>query len=97
MLFSKLFRRLLLIVFVVGFTGCLFWQVWLDVIYSTQMPKSPQPESGRIYEISVNHGTIVHIRREELARATFVFEKLLWIEFACLAGIGVLRVYYREP
>jgi len=60
------------------------------------MPRSPQRESGRIYEISVNHGTIVYVSKKELAHATFVLDRLLWFELACFAGLMTIRVHYKD-
>ena len=49
---------------------------YVDSEYAYNMPESPQPASGRIYRIMVNHGSIVYVNKRELARAHFVFHDL---------------------
>jgi hypothetical protein len=58
--------------------------VYIDVHYSAVMPGSPQPSTGRIYRMVVNHGYVVYVNKRELEWADF-FEKLTDI-----CGVGAL-------
>ena len=58
--------------------------VYEEISYSTSMPTSPQPETGRVKANSVNHGFIVYVTEAELRRAhlirdlLFLFRYLVW-------------------
>ncbi|HXH51509.1 MAG TPA: hypothetical protein VNM47_19390 [Terriglobia bacterium] len=50
--------------------------IYFDVHYAYTMPQAPQPQTGRIYPISVLHGSRVYVNKQELAHANFVFHEL---------------------
>jgi hypothetical protein len=53
----------------------------------------PQPETARIHRIRVNHGDVRYVTQEALARAHFVLDTLLWLEYSLFAALGALVVY----
>jgi len=60
------------------------------------MPRTPEQQTGRIYEISVNHGTVVYVTKDELARAEFVLDKMMVAQFFVFMAIGYLRIRYKD-
>jgi len=44
--------------------------------YAASMPRSPQPESGRVYPIPAQYGGTVYINKVELDRRSFVEDVL---------------------
>jgi hypothetical protein len=50
--------------------------IYFDVHYAYTMPQTPQPQTGKIYPISVLHGSRVYVNKQELAQANFVFHDL---------------------
>lgn len=53
----------------------------------TSMPRTPQPDVGRIYPLTMNHGTHVFVSRSELNRADFILNKVF---FVGVCGVLVL-------
>jgi hypothetical protein len=60
--------------------GCSFFYAGLIVHYSNVLPRTPQPQLGRIYPIN-NHGTVVYLTEHEQSELT-------WLSFAAL-GFGI--------
>lgn len=56
-------------------------EVKLDQFYSRTLPRTPDPESGRIYEIGVNH-IIRYATAQEVARHKRV-DSIFWVGVAC--------------
>jgi hypothetical protein len=56
--------------------------------YAAVMPRSPQPETGRIYRIATQYGAVVYVSKQELNRFNFVRYDL-----AILSGIGMLGLF----
>jgi hypothetical protein len=59
---------------VVGAT-CLFTitsNVYIRFHYAAVMPRSPQPENGRIYPLPAQYGGVVYVNKQELDRRNFV-------------------------
>ena len=75
----------LTLVLVVTCVFCLAAAVYLDIHYAYTMPRSAQPETGRIYPLCVSHGTVVYVNQRELRYADFVFHDLM-----TLFGIGAI-------
>jgi hypothetical protein len=68
----KTVRRIAIGVLVVGITVVVSWGGYVDYSYSVSMPRQPQTQTGRIYPLSVDHGTIVYVTQQELAYDAFV-------------------------
>jgi hypothetical protein len=56
--------------------------------YAAVMPRSPQPETGRIYRVTAQYGAVVYVSNKELNRFNFVKYDL-----AILSGIGMLGLF----
>jgi hypothetical protein len=46
--------------------------LYIPFYYAAVMPRSPQPETGRIYAIPAQYGGAVYVNRVELDRRDFV-------------------------
>ena len=60
------------------------------------MPASPQPETGRVYRIAVNHGDVRYVSQKEFERADFVRYKMVLPEVLLFAAFMILRTRYKE-
>ena len=60
------------------------------------MPRAPQPQTGRVNEITVNHGSLVYVTDAERRRADFVLNKSLWIALTCCAALGIVKVHWKQ-
>lgn len=70
--------------------------IYYDFHYAYTMPQTPQPQSGRIYPISVLHGSRVYVNKRELSRADFVFHDLFNIATASFFLLFFLTADLRE-
>ncbi len=43
------------------------------------MPRTADPASGRIYQLKVNHGTLVYVNKQEFAFASNLFGVTGWL------------------
>ncbi len=57
------------------------------------MPNAPQPEVGRVYRISVNHGAVVYVTKEEYEKTQFAFNEVFWVAVACFVGIALIKFW----
>ncbi len=64
--------------------------------YAAEMPRAPQPQTGRVNEITVNHGSLVYVTDAERRRADFVLNKSLWIALTCCAALGIVKVHWKQ-
>jgi hypothetical protein len=55
-----LLKRLLFVTLLVVFFGCLLANVGTELNYAWYLPHSPRPESGRVFRVTINHGTRVY-------------------------------------
>lgn len=68
--------------------------IYLDVNYSYEKPHSPQVEVGRIYELNINHGSIIYVNREELEKRNFVTYFFVFGGF-CAGIAALLNIKYQ--
>jgi len=68
--------------------------VYKEISYSTSMPKSPQPDTGRVRAISVNHGVIVYVTEEEFRRAHLIGHSFFYFGLWCGVAAGLLNYKY---
>jgi hypothetical protein len=61
--------------------ACLLWSTYIEFDVAFRMPASPQPDTGRIYRIFVNHGYERYVTRAELERSE-------WLWNAAILGIA---------
>jgi len=76
--------------------ACVLSQIYIDISYDYQMPASPQPETGRVYRIAVNHGDVRYVSQKEFERADFVRYKMVLPEVLLFAAFMILRTRYKE-
>jgi hypothetical protein len=88
-------RRFLLGVLLFGFLTCLLWNVWIDISYMS-MPVSPEPQTGSIHRIVVNHGFVRYVTKTELEKANFVHGPVFWLMIAFFAGLVLLKAYTED-
>jgi len=87
-------KKLLIGGLVVIFFATLLGDVYVEISYSTSMPKSPQPETRRVKAISVNHGVIVYLTEEEFRRAHLIGHSFFYFGLWCGAAAGLLNYKY---
>ena len=85
--------------FLIGRLSVIFFvtllgEIYTQISYSTSMPKSPQPETGRLKAISVNHGAIVYVTEEEFRRAHLIDHLLFYFGGWCGLAAGLLNYKY---
>jgi len=66
---NSLARRALAIFLAVIFLVAAAAGIYIHIHYSDVMPHSPQPQTGRVYRMVVNHGTVIYVNKQELDRA----------------------------
>jgi hypothetical protein len=67
--FGPLLRHVIEIMLTAVFFTTVGLGVFIHIHYADTMPRSPQPEAGRINRMMVNHGYIVYVTDDELRRA----------------------------
>jgi hypothetical protein len=92
---AKMLLNVLAIILAASFSTIILSQGYIHISYDYQMPAVPQPGTGRIHSITVNHGDVRYVTQEEFARAHFVLDTLFWWEYPLFAALGVLVVYGR--
>jgi hypothetical protein len=90
----QIFRKSLLSVLLAIFFLCIGWGVFIHLSYAYYMPHSPQPQFGRTYRMTVNHGYVVYVTEREYRRADFVFHDVFWIGMGCFVLVGMVKVYW---
>jgi hypothetical protein len=89
-------RRVKLVVaglFAVMMTSVLLAE-YTEVAYSVAMPSAPDPATGRVHRLVVNHGHAVFVNDPELGYKRLT-EHLMLLGICALALAGYLNVKYR--
>jgi hypothetical protein len=68
--------------------------VYKEISYSTSMPTSPLPETGRLKPLSVNHGVIVYVTEAEYRRSHLIDHLFFYFGVWCGVGAGLLNYRY---
>jgi hypothetical protein len=89
-------KQALLAILGILFCVAIFSTVYIHLSYGAKMPKDPQPEVGRTYQITVNHGTRVYVTKQELERAEFVFRTMPYVAIICFAAFGIIKFYFKD-
>jgi hypothetical protein len=92
----KLARKTLIVFLVVSVFSSILAFTYIHISYGTSMPRTPQPDAGRIYPLSVNHGTKVYVNRKELDRANFVVHKVFLFGLCSVLALALIRQYWDE-
>lgn len=93
---ARILTRTLFALLAVVFMGAILWGVYIHLHYAYDMPNSPQPETGRVYRITVNHGFVVYVTKHDFERADFVLNKVFWVGMGCFVALACLKVYSKH-
>jgi hypothetical protein len=66
-----IFRKVTITILVAAFFAFVGYLIYLDIYYAYYMPRSPDPVTGRVYSVTVNHGFVVYVTQQERARLFF--------------------------
>ncbi len=86
-------KRSLLVALVLIFFGCLLATIGTELDDAWYRPGSPDPQSGRIFEVVINHGTHVYLTQSERDRLRFVKGPLFAFLLVDFAVIGLWKAF----
>jgi hypothetical protein len=91
----------LMAILLLGFISCIFGMpLYIDFTYASRMPTSSQIGTGRNYPYNVNplrgEYSVRYVNKGELERAEFADKLTVYGGLFFFAGIGVLKVYWKE-
>jgi cell division protein YceG involved in septum cleavage len=89
-------KRIIVVALVSIFFASLLIHVGIEISYASNKPQSPQPESGRVVRITINHGSVVYVSNEELERLHSVQTAAVCTMLASFIGIGILKLFRGE-
>ena len=64
-------------------------EIYIRIRYAAVMPRSPEPQTGRVYRTMVAWGNVVYVNKQEIERVDFVNYDLMSV-----SGIFMLLLYY---
>jgi hypothetical protein len=73
--------------------ACILGAGYVHTTYLTIMPRTPQPEAGRIYPVVVK-SVSVYVNRAELERANFALKTVPIIGLCCFFGLVAIKQYW---
>lgn len=88
-------RRVVVALLIAVVFGGVLSSVYIDISYDASMPRVPQPDTGRVYLLVVNHGAHVYVNREELNRANFVHDVFV-LGLCCVLALVAIQQYWKE-
>lgn len=69
--------------------------IGLDLYYFSNLPKQPEPASGRVHRLTVSHGSVRYGSQVEVHRIHQV-ETCAIVATACGVIAGILNFVYRD-
>jgi hypothetical protein len=90
----SILRKTVISLLLVGFILSIGRAVFIHLSYAAEMPRVPDPQTGRVYAITVNHGTVVYVTGEEWHWADFVLNNGLWLAVVCGGALGIVQIYW---
>lgn len=90
-------RKCVIGVLIALFLAGLVSQIYIDLSYWSNMPRTPDRVAGRVFHIYVNHHTLVYVTRRELDRAKFVFGPVSYATIGAGILLAFVKVYWTEP
>src|ERR1700732_2076667 len=90
----KLARQTLIVLLVVCVLASIRIFTYIHLSYGASMPRTSEPDVGRIYPLRVNHGTLVYVSREELDRANFVFHTVFFLGACSVLALAFIKQYW---
>jgi hypothetical protein len=92
----KVARQTLIVLLMCGVFSSVLAGTYVHLSYSGSMPRTPQPEYGRIHPLTVNHGTLVYVNQKELDRANFVFHDVLIFGMCSVLALAFIKQYWND-
>lgn len=89
-------KRIIVVALVSIFFISLFAHVGIELSYASNKSRSPQTETGRVFRITINHGSTVYVSQEELQRLHSVQTTAVCAMLASFVGIGILKLSSRK-
>jgi len=81
------------IIFVSIVLGTVFFglaaNIYIPFHYAAVMPRSPQPETGRIYRVTAQYGAVVYVNKQELDSLDFAKYGL-----KIASAVGMLTLFF---
>jgi hypothetical protein len=90
----NLLKRIIIALLIIGVFASILSFAYIHMSYGASMPRTPQIESGRVYPLTVNHGTRVYVTQQELERANFVFHKVFLLGVCCVLALAFVKQYW---
>jgi hypothetical protein len=77
------------------FAASLLSSLYIHVSYASGMPHSPDPQGGRVFQMTVSHDTVVYVTSNEYHRADFILNKFFFAGALCLIAVLVIQAYWK--
>ncbi len=89
-------KRIIGVALISIFFISLFANVGIELLYASNMPRSPQMETHRILRVTINHGSTVYVSEEELRRLHSVQTISECAMLASFVVLGILKLSVRD-
>ena len=92
-----IFSKVTVTILLAAFSASVGYPLYLDLYYLYDMPRGPDPVTGRVCSMTVNHGFVVYVTQQERARFFFA-EDLMFTGggFTLLAAAVVGKGFRRK-
>jgi hypothetical protein len=86
-------RQRVIGVFLFFFFAGLLSNVVIELAYAGGKPRTPDVTTGRLIQLTINHGSKIYVSEKELKLYDFVKELTLGVMLISVAGAGFLKVF----
>ena len=83
-------------ILVIVFVVCLGSGIYVNLKYSASMPKTPDPATGRVVEINLNHGTRVYVTRRESDRARLILNEGAYLAIVSALLMASIQAFWKK-
>jgi hypothetical protein len=80
---------------VVTLFACILGAGYIDTFYLPAMPRTPQPDTGKIYPVQWK-SISVSVNREALNRASLAHKTLPIVGLCCFLGLVAIEQYWEK-
>jgi hypothetical protein len=88
-------RKITIVLFCFIFLVELGALIGLEIYYSSDLPRIPNEQAGRVYQMTVNHGFVVYGTKQEFQLLS-VTKKCIPLGAICGLIAGILNFKYRD-
>ena len=88
-------RKALVILLLCGFAAWLLFFCWAHLSYASSLPTAPNQKEGRVYQMSVNHGSVRYGTEREIRTLRWAENSQMLAIVFVVAAI-ILRVRYDD-